>query len=92
MRVNFYATLREITGRRAVEVALPEGASVDFLLEVLLQRYPALRRELFDPDGQLYQHVHVIVNGRDVPYLKEGMKTVLTPEDTVSIFPAVGGG
>ena len=32
------------------------------------------------------------VNGRNAPLLENGLDTILTPQDTVSLFPAVGGG
>jgi len=34
----------------------------------------------------------LIINGRDAPYLVDGLETVLKPEDKIDIFPAVGGG
>ncbi len=51
-----------------------------------------MRRELLDDDGQLYGHVHVFVNGRDVPLLEKRTETILQPTDKVDIFPPVGGG
>lgn len=92
MRVNFYATLRDVIGGKSVDIHVPSGGTIRQFLDKLVHCYPALRRELFNERGELYQHVHVIVNGRDVPYLEDTMDTVLSPEDTISIFPAVGGG
>jgi molybdopterin synthase sulfur carrier subunit len=40
----------------------------------------------------LWPHVHVFVNGRDAPYLENGVQTIIKSTDTVNIFPAVGGG
>ena len=51
-----------------------------------------MRSELLDEDGKLYGHVHVIINGRDAPFLENALETVLVGDDRVSIFPAVGGG
>jgi molybdopterin converting factor small subunit len=62
------------------------------LLGEILRLYPALRRELLNDKGELYGHVHIIVNGRDVPYLQDQMETVLAADDVISVFPAVGGG
>ena len=92
MIVKFYATLRQIVGGKAIDVQLPGNATIQQLLDEILQQHPALRPELFDEKGQLYQHVHVMVNGRDVPYLEDALNTVLSVEDVISIFPAVGGG
>ncbi len=92
MIINFYATLRQIVGGKTVDLNIPEGATLRQLLDEIIQLHPLLRRELFDETGELYGHVHVLVNGRDVPYLENILDTILNPEDTVNIFPAVGGG
>lgn len=92
MQVNFYATLRPIVGGRTVEFDLPDGITVRELIEAVITRFPPLRRELLNEQGMLYPHVHVFVNGRDAPYLPEGVETVIRAGDTVDIFPAVAGG
>jgi molybdopterin synthase sulfur carrier subunit len=92
MRVDFYATLRQIVGTKTVDFPLPDGSTVGHLLEEVFIRYPAMRSELLDDEGQLHGHVHVLVNGRSVPYLENIMNTVIHIDDTISIFPAVGGG
>ncbi|MFC2025658.1 ubiquitin-like small modifier protein 1 [Chloroflexota bacterium] len=92
MQVNFYATLREIVGGKTVEFPLPDDATVTQLLAILLERYPALSEVLLEQDGRLRGHVHLLVNGRDVQFLENGMDSVLSPKDTISIFPAIGGG
>lgn len=92
MQVNFYATLRDIVGQKSVMFTADGETTIGQLVEQMVTRYPALRRELFDSDGNLYGHVHVFVNGRDVPYLENQMDTVLRPDDKINVFPAVGGG
>jgi len=92
MKVNFYAMYRQVVGGKTVDVSVPEAVSVRQLIEEAIRRYPALRRELLDERGDLYGHVHVYVSGRDVPFLAEGMDTLLRPDDTVDIFPPIGGG
>ncbi|MBM4423518.1 MAG: MoaD/ThiS family protein [Chloroflexi bacterium] len=92
MKVNFYATLRQIVGGKTVEVALDYGVTVQGLIDELLARYPALHPQLYDEHGQLYPHVHVFVNGRDAQHLDAGLDTPIAPGDTINIFPPVGGG
>jgi molybdopterin synthase sulfur carrier subunit len=92
VQVRFHATLRQVVGGRLVEVPFAEGMTVSGLIDDLLTTYPALRPQLFDGDGQLHRHVHVFVNGRDAPYLSNGMDTVLGEDTNVDIFPPVGGG
>jgi molybdopterin synthase sulfur carrier subunit len=92
MQINFYATLRQITGRKTVELPLPQGTTVRALLAAVIERYPAMRTQLLREDGELHGHVHVFINGRDTPFLEQTLETVLSADDNVDIFPAVGGG
>ncbi|MFN3741886.1 MAG: ubiquitin-like small modifier protein 1 [Anaerolineales bacterium] len=92
MRINFYATLREIVGGKTIELSLQDGMTIQTLLDALFERYPRLRQELMDEQGNLYPHVHVFVNGRDAPFLESGLQTPISEQDVISIFPAVGGG
>lgn len=92
MKVNFYATLRQITGTKTVEFPVEPGSTVGDLVEMVVEQFPPMRRELLDEEGQLYGHVHVFINGRDVPLLEKTVDTVLLPGDKVDIFPPVGGG
>lgn len=92
MKVKFYATLREIVGQKSVDFPLNEGDTVNELMNKIIDRYPALEPKLLDEDGELLGYVHFFVNGRDLPYLEKGMETELSDDDTISVFPAVGGG
>ena len=92
MEVNFFAGLRQIVGQKIVEIPIPAGATARQLVDVVVQTYPALERELLDQHGNLYGHVHVVINGRDIRYLEGSMDRVISAEDRVSIFPAIGGG
>jgi molybdopterin synthase sulfur carrier subunit len=92
MEVSFYATLRQVVGAKSAHFDLPEKATVRQLLNEILRRYPLLERELVDETGNLYQHVHLFVNGRDATFLENGMDSELPPDAKVGLFPAVGGG
>jgi molybdopterin synthase sulfur carrier subunit len=92
VKVNFFATLRQITGQKTVEFELAPGSSMRTLLGMILDDYPLMRPELLDENGNLYQHVHIFINGRDVPYLDDQLDTIVQAEDVVNVFPAVGGG
>ncbi|MCA9932784.1 MAG: MoaD/ThiS family protein [Ardenticatenaceae bacterium] len=92
MKVNFFATLRQIAGQKSVEFDLPPDVTVRKLVEAVVTHFPPMRAELLDEQGELYRHVHVFINGRDTPFLEHGMETAVKLTDTVNIFPAVGGG
>jgi sulfur-carrier protein len=90
--VRVHATLRPLVGGRLVEIPHAAGMTVAELLDLLCEQYPALRPELFDEQRTLQQRVHVMVNGRDAPYLANGLATELAPDDSLDIFPPVAGG
>jgi len=92
MIVNFYATLRQVVGNRQAEFPAPSGSTLRQLIVEIVKRYPALRAEMLDAHGNLFQHIHIFVNGRDSTILDGSLDTVLAPGDTISIFPPVGGG
>ena len=93
MKVMFYATFREIIGRREVEV---HGVkTVRELVDYLAEHYtPEIKKQLIEtprvgPDKPI--DGMVLVNGRNVLHLK-GLDTELNEEDVVHIFPPAGGG
>lgn len=92
MDVNFYATLRQIAGQKTKTFDLQPPISLQALLDAILDRYPRMRHELLDNSGDLFPHVHIFVNGRDVHYLQQGLETMIEPSDKIDVFPAVGGG
>lgn len=92
MKVNFFATLRQVTGQKTIELPVEENITVRQLIDQVIALYPELKGELFDENGELHHRVHVLVNGRDVPYLENQMDATVTSRDTINIFPAVGGG
>jgi molybdopterin synthase sulfur carrier subunit len=92
MQLRFFATFRPIVGGATAALEAPPGVTVRELIARVVQRWPALGPQLLDAQGRLYGHVHVLVNGRDAPYLPAGLDTPLGPEDVVSFFPAVAGG
>ena len=92
MNVRFHATLRQAVGGRHVDVDWRDGLTVWGFVTQMVERYPALGPQLLDAEGKLARHVHVMVNGRDAPYLVAGMETLLRESDKIDVFPPVGGG
>lgn len=92
MKVNFYATLRPIVGKKTVELTLPQGTTAIQLVRMFVQDYPLMRRELLDANEQFLPHMKFFINGRQAEYLPDQMDTILQADDKVDIFPPVGGG
>jgi len=64
---------------------LDAGSSLDALLEIVCRKRE-IREQIF---GQ--SSVNLLVNGRNAKFL-DGMETLLSDGDEVSIFPPTGGG
>jgi sulfur-carrier protein len=90
--VKFYATLRDAVGGRQAEFELPAGGTLRDLVSLMVERYPGLRTEILDPQGNLYSHIHIFVDGRDSTFLDGSFDTVLEPDASIAVFPPVGGG
>ncbi len=91
MEVRIYATLRPIVGGPIVELNAGPGDTFRQMIDELIERYPDMKRELFDSSGELHNNIHVFLNGRDVRYL-DGLEMEIPEDAQVRIFPPVGGG
>lgn len=92
MKVNFFATLRDIAGGKTVEFDIDQGGTARELLDAIILRFPLMKKELLNEQGEMYGHVHFFINGRDVQFMDEKFQTKIEQGDTVNVFPAVGGG
>jgi molybdopterin synthase sulfur carrier subunit len=91
MRIRTYATLRDLLGVSAIDLALPRPVDVRYVLDQLATAYPALAGKLWDAEGNWAGFVTVLLNGRSVEYLR-GLATPVSDDDNISLFPPVGGG
>jgi MoaD family protein len=92
LRVRFYAGLRPVVGQNTVDVSLPEGATVQQLLDELVVSWPALRPYVLTDKGQLSRQVNIVIDGRSLRYLAAGIATPLSSEQEIAFFPALAGG
>jgi molybdopterin synthase sulfur carrier subunit len=83
------AQLRTLTGG-AGEVAV-DGSTVGEALKALDAAHPGFAGRLFDDAGQLRRFVNVFLADEDVRFL-DGLNTLVTDGQTLSIVPAVAGG
>jgi molybdopterin converting factor small subunit len=79
VRAEFYSRLKEIVGAQALDISLPENATVNDLLDQLREGYPQLqdfeKSILFGVGVEFVDHDHVLSDG-----------------DTIAIMPPVQGG
>ncbi len=81
--------LRKLTGEESVVAG--EGSTLGECIDGLEARYPGMKERLCDETGDLRRFVNVYVNGEDVRFM-DGLSTLLSGGDEVSIVPAVAGG
>lgn len=92
IKVRFFTSLREITGKKEDEVESSKIFTVKELLAHLSEKYGGEFTDyLYDDKGNVQTYIQVLVNGRGIKVL-QGFETKLKEGDTVAIFPPVGGG
>lgn len=90
MVIRFFASLRNITGEKALDWDVPTP-TLGELLRLLSERYgPEFRRWVLDGED-LGGGVLVVVNGQDVRH-GAGLETRLASTDVVSLLPIMAGG
>jgi molybdopterin synthase sulfur carrier subunit len=91
--VKFFASLREISGRKEEVINLDDGSLVKDLIKILSDKYgPEFKYYVYDEEkDSLKQDIQFLLNGRNVLTLN-GLKTRLQDGDQIAILPPVGGG
>ncbi|MBV0925140.1 MoaD/ThiS family protein [Halomicroarcula limicola] len=91
MEWKLFAHLRDAADGRTVSVDVDEGATVETALDELLTARPALRGEV-TTDGELADHVRVLVDGEDPFAAGDGLATTVDSDTELALFPPVSGG
>jgi molybdopterin synthase sulfur carrier subunit len=90
MKVLYFALLRDVTGKKEENWHRPEATLGD-LLQHLVVKYGLEFERWVLKNGDLWDLVIILVNGTDARQMQR-LKTPLAPNDTVVIFPPLGGG
>jgi len=95
MKVNakFFASVREITGKKEELVELKDGATVEDLLKILTEKYGRKFKEyVFDEKSNSPRDtLQFLMDGRSVTTMN-GLRTKLYEGCQFAIIPPVGGG
>lgn len=91
MKIRAFATLRDLTGLKAIELPIEGKSTVGEVLQRLAAAYPVLADKLWDGLGARTGYVTVLLNGRSIDYL-DGATTPVVDDDAMDLFPPVGGG
>ena len=92
MHVNFYADLRPLAGGRTIVVPANTPLTARQALESVTSTRPALADRVWQSPGVLFDHIHVFINGRQSVFLPQGLESPVQSDDTLDVFPPVGGG
>jgi len=94
VRIKGYLTYRKLIGDRSVEIIPGREATLRESLNLLaLEEGDAFVSQIYNPKTRsLYQHVALLVNGRSLKQLPDGLDTCLEEGDDIAIFPPIAGG
>ncbi len=94
VKVFTLGEFREIMGEKEIEVELPSGSDVFYLLKAISEENDELFKMIFEfkeEEKCLSSRIRILVNGRTIHAL-EGIKTKLKEGDVVSLIPPISGG
>ena len=94
VHIRPFFDLKNIIGNPSLEMRLEKGATVKGLLDNLMEVYhPALQKALIDPNtNDIYSHYQILVRGRNIRLLDDGLFTELRDGDVISLLQTVAGG
>ena len=91
MEWKLFAHLRDAAGGQRIAVEVADGATVEQALDALVSDRPELADELFE-DGELADHIRLLVDGEDPFVGGEGLETTIDDGTELALFPPVSGG
>ncbi|MBS7250039.1 MAG: MoaD family protein [Candidatus Freyarchaeota archaeon] len=91
-KVKVFATIREITKAKEIELESEDSITVSDAIKLLIQRYgDKLANYLMEKNGKPKPAFILMVNGVSINELK-GLDTSLKDKDILAILPPVAGG
>lgn len=90
MKIQFFANLRQITGKSQLQWTRPAATLADLLSDLVDQYGPRFREIVLDGD-ELSRLAIILINGRDARGFG-GLAAPLSAQDDICIFPPVAGG
>jgi molybdopterin converting factor small subunit len=91
VRIHTLATLYEAAGRLEHIIDVPEGSSVLSVIRALVAEVPSLESLIFNND-RIDESIIVLLDGRPIHALKEGLRTRVKGESIITLIPPAAGG
>lgn len=92
MEWKLFADLAEHAGGKHVTIDVEPGNTVGDALDALLAEHEALESRVLTDQGELREHINVLLNGSNVAVDGDGLDTTLEDGDELALFPPVSGG
>ncbi|MEL6269126.1 MAG: ubiquitin-like small modifier protein 1 [Chloroflexota bacterium] len=89
--VKLFATLRDLTGKKTLNIPFEDGQTVRKLIDDLATLEPNLHNEIINANGEMTGLVHILVHGRNIDWLN-GLDTTIKETDIVTLLPPSAGG
>ena len=90
--LKLFATLRDIAGKKEIDVPFEDGQTVRQLIATISELYPDLGDQIIDSTGELTGLVHILVHGRHVHWMEDGLDTAIRERDQIVLLPPAAGG
>ncbi|WP_255568444.1 ubiquitin-like small modifier protein 1 [Salinarchaeum sp. IM2453] len=87
MQWRLFADLRERAGTDTVEVQT-NVMTVQAALDELLSQHEELETRVLDEDGNVQDHINILVNGESI----SDLDAQISADDELALFPPVSGG
>jgi MoaD family protein len=91
--VRYLVNFSVVTGKKNENVPLQEGATLQDLLNQLIEKYGStLKKEILSQTGEIKPHVLILINGRSLDQFRERLHAPLSNGDSIIFtFPVTGG-
>ena len=67
------------------------GATVTELINDLVTRYPLIKTQILDKNGELRRYVNLFINDANIKELG-GVEAIVQPNDKIILLPSISGG
>lgn len=90
--VNLNGVFQVEAGVKTFEMDDVEGITAGKAVLNIISRYPVLHKYWVTEDGELSEHVMMVLNGKEIYAHPDGLKTVLQQGDRLDFFSPLAGG
>jgi len=92
VKIQYFASVRELVNLREETVDVPAGTNVRNLLDLLTSKHgDRLKEYLLDEAGNPREYLQFLLNEKSISQI-DGFLTLLSDGSTLAIIPPVGGG